>query len=223
MRLKTKFSVSLAIVAGCAALAYGAFAPGRLVISGKEVSTDYLVHDGRTYLPIADVAKAMNLGVQKIDGGFELSPAGGANQVQGLNGKVGDQLSCGAFLFKVTDALETDSYDFERSQHHEAPFRDTDKLVVVKFHVKNATPAIQSLDTAGGTLTALTDDKDHNFKSGNLDGVRAPDMLPGSAVDFALIFYVPKDTSLGDMVYQLHSYNLKTGYKDYTFRVSLKK
>src|ERR1700738_4923601 len=103
------FTIGFATGIGCV-LAYGALSQGRLIISGKEVSTDFVSQSGRTYVPVADVAKALNLDVQKISGGFELKPAGGANQVEGLNGKLGDQLSCGAFLFKVTDALETQEY-----------------------------------------------------------------------------------------------------------------
>ncbi|MFI5386502.1 MAG: hypothetical protein ACHQ50_10325 [Fimbriimonadales bacterium] len=218
-----RFAWVLAGGMSCAALAYGLLSSGRLIVSGKEVQTDYIVQNGRTYVPLADVAKALNMAVQKIDGGYEMKPAGGANQVQGLNGKLGDQLNCGAFLFKVTDVVDGQAYDFEHSTHHEVPFRDSDKLVVVKFQVKNATTVIQSLDTIGGDLTALTDDAGHNFKSGNLDGTRAPDILPGAATEFALIYYVPKATTIGDIVYQMHSYSMKGGYKDYTFRVSLKK
>src|SRR5579864_4386176 len=87
-RMKGKLAAFAALVFGGCALAYGLFSEGRLVFSGKEVATDYLVKNGRTYVPIADVAKAMNLSVKKIDGGFELAPGGVSGQVEGLNGKV---------------------------------------------------------------------------------------------------------------------------------------
>lgn len=217
-----KFFAISAVVSVVAALAYGALSAGRLVISGKEVQTDFVSQNGKTYVPIADVAKALGMTATKIDGGYEIKPAGGANQVQGMNGKVGEQLSCGAFLFKVTDVVETDTFDFEHSVHHEVAFPDGNKLVVVKIRVKNATKVVQSLDTLGGNLSCLTDDAEHSYKSENLDGPRAPDMLPGSASDFNLIYSVPKATVLGDVVYQLHTYSSKTGYKDYTFRITTK-
>jgi len=221
--MRMNFVCALAVGIGCAVIAYGALAPGRLVVSGKEVSTDYVVQNGRTYVPIADVAKSLGMSVQKIDDGYEIKPDGGANQVQGLNGKVGDQLNCGAFLFKVTDVVEGDSFDFEHSSHHEVVFPDGNKLVVVKIQIKNATKVVQSLDSLGAALTALTDDSGHNFTTRSEDGARAPDILPGAAFDFALVYSVPKDAKVGDLVYQMHSYSNNGGYKDYTFRVSLKK
>lgn len=204
------------------AVAASLFTESKLVFSGQEVSTDYFVKNGRTYVPLSDVAKVMNLAVKKTASGFELVPRGISGQAEGLNGKVGDELSCGPFLLKVTDVVETQSYTREHGSGTEAPFRDGDKLVVVKFHIQNKTSETQSLDTLGGELTALTD-ADQSYKSKNNDGPRAPDMLRGSSVDFALLFYVPKTMVPKDMVYQLHSYNLKSGYKDYTFRISLKK
>lgn len=218
-----RLTLGLIVGIGCAALAYAALSPGRLIVSGREVPTDFITQNGRTYVPLSDVAKGLNMDVQKISGGFELKPAGGANQVEGLNGKIGDQLSCGAFLLKIVEVTETQEYTLAHNGQKQAPASTANKLVVVKFRLKNATPVTQSIDPYGGNHTALTDDEGHNFKSTNLDGERAPDVLPGAAVDFTLIFDIAKDAALGDMVYQLHSYTVKSGYKDYTFRISLKK
>jgi hypothetical protein len=45
-----------------------------------------------------------------------------------------------------------------------------------------------------------------------------PTLLPGSAVDFAMCFSVPKSEKLGDFVYQVYP---SSGPKPPTFRVSL--
>lgn len=221
--MKKLVFLSVASLSVASALAWIHFAGSELDINGKHVSTEFMTKGGKTFVPLADVAKALNMVVTKTADGYSLAPSGGANQVDGLNGKVGDQLNCGAFLLTLTSAEETYDYSYQNSDRHEKPYKDSDKLVVLKFHVKNATKLKQSLDTLGGDLTALTDKSDHNFTSRTEDGERGPDMLPGSAVDFALIYYVPKDMQPGDMVYQLHSYTLQKGYKDYTFRISLAK
>ncbi|MFT2536481.1 hypothetical protein ACMWQD_29300, partial [Escherichia coli] len=68
-----------------------------------------------------------------------------------------------------------------------------------------------------------TDTAEHSFTKRDQDGQRAPDLLPGSACDFALMFTnVPGDATPNDLVYVLHSYTLEHGYKDFTFRISLK-
>ncbi|HLK15614.1 MAG TPA: hypothetical protein VKT78_12485 [Fimbriimonadaceae bacterium] len=221
--MKKPLVASALVIVGGAALAAGLLTEGKLLYSGKEVATDFVVKNGKTYVPLSDVAKALNLSVKKTDDGFELLPKGISGQAEGLNGKVGDQLNCGSFLLKVTEVVETQSFTPEHPAGAPiAPFRDGEKLVVVKFHVQNTTSDTMSLDTLGGDLTALTAG-DQNFKTREEDGPRAPDMLRGSSLDFALIYYVPKSTVPKDMVYQLHSYNSTAGYKDYTFRISLKK
>ena len=104
----------------------------------------------------------------------------------------------------------------------EKAFGDGKTLVAVRFHVKNATTLKQFLDTSGGKLTSLTDDDEHSYTSIDLDGKRDSELLPGAACDWILFYQVPKSYKRGDMVYQLHSYTVEHGYKDYTFRISLK-
>lgn len=215
-------------IAGASALAaagltYAAFAPGALTINGNTVQTSYTTVNGKTYVPLADVAKALNFVVVKKDGGYELAASSGANQAEGTRGKVGQTLNAGIITFQVKEVIETDSYECEQRNGTEHPLYDAkDKLVVVKIKIKNARAKPISLDTWGGELTALTDTEDHSFTTHNLDGQRGPDLLPGAAVDFALIYEIPKKAAVGDYVYQAHVYMPDKGYKDLTFRISTK-
>ena len=68
MKLKIAALITLAMAGG--AIACGVFAEGRIVFAGNEVSTDLLLKGGRTYVPLSDVAKALNMTVKKIDGGW---------------------------------------------------------------------------------------------------------------------------------------------------------
>ena len=203
---------------------YLSVSSGPLTINGKSVQTNFVVVDGKTYAPLADVAKALNMTLVPDGSGFKIVPVGGANQVEGLNGKKGQLLNCGAFTLKVTDVIVTTDYKRKWSSGSEQPLTDGENVVVVLFHIKNAASKKQSFDVLGGSLTALTDGNDHSYTTTNWDGAdRAPNLLPGAGSDFGLIYRFPKGAEVGDMVYQLHGYNPDTGYRDYTFRVSLKR
>ncbi|MBI1756903.1 MAG: hypothetical protein HYR64_07340 [Fimbriimonas ginsengisoli] len=207
--------------AAIAVAGWAGFGRGSLTINGKSVETNFYLHDGSTYVPIADVAKALNMVVVKQAGGFELSPAGGANQVEGLNGKVGQTLSCGTYLFKVVEIVRVDKYQKRFSEGEVGPEGGKD-IVAVIIHMKNATKQKVTLDPFGGSNTAITDQDEHSY--GSYTGLacdvpnRGIEMIPGSATDFALIYSVPKREKLKDLVYQTASYsNVKNG----TFRVAL--
>ncbi len=195
---------------------------GPLTINGRTVPSNFVMIDGKTYVPLADVAKALDMSAMKDGNGYKLAAAGGANQVNGLTGKIGQTLSCGTFTVQITDVVVTTKYQ----RHFSGGVTESgesENIVAILLKVKNATPKLQTIDPLGGKLTALTDTSDHSYQLSDLDGARAPDLLPGAAAEFALICRVPKDTALGDMVFQLHTYNLTTGYKDYTFRITLKR
>lgn len=65
----------------------------RLILNGQVASTRVITVQGTAYVPVADVAKALGQSVVKVQGGFEIRAAGGANQLMGqFQGKVGDQI-----------------------------------------------------------------------------------------------------------------------------------
>src|SRR5688500_15525819 len=86
----------LAVCASSAVWMLGTPAEGQggktLVINGKVVSRDVRIINGRPYAPLADIARGMGQTLAKRGSGYELAAAGGANQVEGLRGKIGDTL-----------------------------------------------------------------------------------------------------------------------------------
>lgn len=186
-------------------------AAARLSMNGSVVSMDVLTVKGRTYVPLADVAKALNMSVVHKDTGYELVPAGGSNEIAGLKGKLGDTLFTGKWRFTVTAVAQVDEYTEVYNAEKEVikPKADDEVLVVVKCRIKNGTATTKSpyfwKDIREDT--ALTDDKEHGYGPLAYDTrnseVTVDKMLPGSAKEFALIFSVPKGSVLKDLVYTI--------------------
>ena len=93
-------ALGLGALAAAAALAQGGV---RLILNGKVASTDVRMINGRPYAPLADIARATGQVLVKKGSGYEIIAQGGANQVEGLHGKVGDTLFDGKWRFKVVD------------------------------------------------------------------------------------------------------------------------
>jgi hypothetical protein len=210
--------------AACLAMGPVQAAPSgpNLYINGGLASTRVIQRNGIAYVPVADVAKALNQGVVVKSDGYAITPAGGANQMNGLNGKVGDKLTDGKWVLTVVKAFRTDTYVHQFDVKTSTPDQSTDDLVVVQVRIKNARKESFSVLCSGTGSTSVTDLDEHSYKPQTFSSTDArsgaPSLLPGSAVDFALVFSVPKSEKLGDFVYQIFNY---TGEKPPTFRVSL--
>lgn len=206
---------------GFAELVWALIAPGSLTVNGKTVSTDFIDKGGRIYVPLADVAKALNLTVSKSGAGYRLDPIGGANQVEGLHGKVGDVLRTPEFTFTVSKVIA--------SEHYVKQFgsgtvdADQGKLIVgIVCRVKNATGKTMYFNPFGKSRTALTDEDEHAYScytggASDLPG-GIPTLLPGSAYDFALTYQIPSTAKLKDLVYEFDSMDVKA---ERLLRVSL--
>jgi hypothetical protein len=215
------------IIVSVAALT-AAVAAGRLTdvrVEGKFATNDVLMKGGRAYVPLADMAKALDLTVQKTSTGYDLVKAGGANAVGGLTGKMGDMLFNGKYRFKVVKVVRAATY---KPQFYNPGFDFTvasqsNEVVAVVCQLRNGTKEPVMIDITGGKNTALTDDSDHsyqNFTGSQIDmPERAPKLLPGAAYDFALTFDVPKTAVLKDLVFTV---NDLSGRSNPDFRVSLK-
>ncbi len=66
--------------------------------------------NGTPYVKLADVAKALNMTVSRWGNDYALSAAGGADQVEGLQGKVGDTLFNRQFSLRVLEVVRTKRY-----------------------------------------------------------------------------------------------------------------
>lgn len=227
MLIGSKRAKALGLLGGVAvvATALASYASSQLYVNGSLASSSVIEVNGTAYVPLKDMAKAMSMTVNKTSRGYELSPAGGANMVHGLQGKVGDDLFNGFVRFKVVKVIRGKSYTNQFSGDNEAitPYPDANDLVVVVCRLKNATNGTMNLGLPGDQLTGLTDMDEHSFSPRNGTSAdipsRGPNLLPGAACDFALTFDVPAGATLKDLVYDVQDFDLK--HKTKPFRVSL--
>src|SRR3954470_22446907 len=99
----------VALTLGVTAAAF-AQAGRSLILNGAVVSRDVRLIGGRPFVPVADVAQALGQTVVTRAGGYEITAAGGANQIRGLQGKIGDTLFDGKWRFQVLAVEPIDSY-----------------------------------------------------------------------------------------------------------------
>ncbi len=180
--------------------------------------------NGRTYVPIADAAKVFGVQVRKTESGFEFFQEGGANQLSGLTGKVGQVLSCGWATVKVTKVERAGKHYVKQFTDGDLDaINDADEIVAVTMRVKNATKEPQMFQPVGDQHISLIDDDEHSFPPITGLGIdqhdRATNMLPGSAYDFAVLFNVPKKAKLTQFVYGVDFMNPKLPHKD--FRIDI--
>lgn len=204
--------------AACATIAFaqGAFT---LSINGRTVSTSARRINGVVYVPVNDVARAMQMRAFVQGNRISIRASGGAQQVANrLVGKVGDTLQTGRYQFTVLSV--------ERAPHYEPQFRsrsnyegaqdagEGQELIVVKCRIKNLRQERLSLafPTYPDTNTSLTDFDEQTYTAirhdvyadGSAPLVRS--MLPGSATPFNIVFRVPQGTRLKDLIYTAGQY-----------------
>jgi len=210
----------------CSVLAIGAAAAlsGRtLLYHGATVSSDVTVVNGRAYVPLADMARALHGKVIQRGGEYEIvsgatdtegsgrTAPGGANEVRGQNGKVGDMFFNGYWRFQVKSVERAGQYNYRFSPNSgsDKPDNDNDELVVATCLIKNGhKEAEQPILTAHGTSaqkTALADDQGQSYAPIDFD-VRAGELLPGAGKSFAVVFSVPKGTHLKSLIFTLYGF-----------------
>ena len=226
-------------VAGMVMFAAGvavARAPITLVINGgTPVSTSITRVNGVTYVPVKDVAKALNMDVTMGSGTITLAPAGGANQIANKTvGKIGDDLFTGKYRFQVQSVAEVPVYKFLYTNHSmtdiQAKAEGNEKLVLVTCRLKNGTKEKDEYVFSTGDYgenTALTDTNEGVYQPAYYD-VAADEnapygkyALPGSAIPFVIVFRVPKTTSVKDLVFTVVRYHERGDKKGTDLRVHL--
>jgi hypothetical protein len=204
-----------------AAVAVGAPAARKLIMNGKVVSADVRLINGQPYVALKDLAKATGQTVTVRTGAYELIAAGGANQVEGLNGKVGDTLFDGKWRFRLVDLQKVNSYTLRREGGIDpgqvGGKADIDGktyrarpgyiFVIANCVVKNGQKRTERFGGAYGEHTALTDTDGSSYKPIGWDqegGMFATkDLLPGAGQDVAAIFLIPEGKTLKDLVFTL--------------------
>jgi hypothetical protein len=158
------------------------------------------------------------------------TPPGGANQVQGMAGKVGDMLFDGRWRFQVQDVQLVDTYTLKvpSSQQDYSRFREvaneemathryTPKegyaFVAVRCLVKNGQKTVQQLECYPPDLkTAIADTEGNSHPPIVYDMLsqgawNTKPMLPGSGQTMTVLFAVPKGTTPKDLVFSLKNFS----------------
>ena len=224
-------------LAACAVVAWAATSHA-VYYNGQTLTQDARQMNGQTYVPLADVARALGgrvathpggglmIATDNGAGGSEAGrpAAGGANEVRGTRGAVGDWFFNGFWRFRVNSVEHPDTYNFQYAAfpREVKPHSDTDQLVVLHCTVKNGQKkAAEPILTTYGTAvqqTALTDDQGQSYAPLEFD-VRSGDLASGAAKNFVVVFSVPKDAHLKDLIFTL--YSTAYGNKPSNVRVSL--
>src|ERR1044072_1276186 len=218
---KRRILVAAGAVGLIAAVAWAAQA-AKVTMNGKSVSGRTI--DGSVYVKLSDVASAFNLQVAKKNGGYELVEPGGANQIGGGNGKVGTEIFTGKWKFLVKDVQRVPKYMLKYADSKfEQTADDGNDLVIVNCRFKNGIKESVYMYFNGMADTALTDMEEHGYKVKWMDvgGSVADTILPGAAKDFAMVFSVPKEAELKDLVYSIEPVDIKK-YGLTNLRISLK-
>lgn len=213
-----------ALLCGGAVAAWAMSSGITLKMNGKVASGDVRTINGKTYVPLADVARALNMKIVKSGGGWEIKKAGGTYQVQDLSGNIGDVLFDGKWRLQVlsvqspeTFSMRTEAqpYGYDSSATYNMKTRvlrpqNGYKLVVINVRITNGQKITQSLWTSISDKrmrTALTDFNggshppiDYDYDGGPT--VTQP-MLPGARMTFPIIFSVPQNVVASNFVMTL--------------------
>jgi hypothetical protein len=153
----------------------------------------------------------------------KLAP-GGANEVHGTKGKVGDWFFDGKWRFRVSKVARPNVYHYIYSPlaGTDKPSGPNDQLLVFYCTMKNgmSTSDQPILSSAGlaTQATAVTDDQGVSYPPIDFDS-RNGSVVPGGAKNFAVIFSVPKGANLSELIFTLYSYG--NSLKPTNVRVSL--
>ena len=200
---------------------------GKLIYNGKVASTDVRTIGGTPYVKLSDMASAMGLDVVRRGDGYELTKKGGANQVDGLQGKIGDTLFNGEWRFTVLGASTPESYTVKipsvrgdlRGTANITNDESTGivrpapgyKLVVISCRMSNGQKSQQTFWVAPtrGVKTALadTEGESHPPFGFDMEGSQnqSKPLVPGASSGFTLLFVVPEATQPKDLIFTLRN------------------
>ena len=203
--MKTRWTLAAtSLVALAAVAAWAKFGPGDLTINGNTVTTNFIVQGGKTYVPLADVAKVLGGAVLKTDAGFSIIAGGGA-MVNGTVGKVGQTLTGHGVLFTVSKEFMGDHYQKQFNSGTVAPLTPESTIVAFNCRIRNTGAKTISPSFFGGDKTALADTNEHTYPAltGSYSDIPATsDILPGAVADFVLTFNIPKTAVPKALVYE---------------------
>ncbi len=209
------------VLAFLTALSAGPAIAGTVSYNGKIISTSVRVIDGVAYMPVADAAKAIGGAVTQSGSAYTIqaastTAAGGANQINGLTGDIGQTLFTGEWRFKALSVTIVRQFQtqYAPDARTDNPASANDELVIVNGIVKNAqtsTAPIALLNTLPMDTT-ITDDSGQSYGA-PIDFDRIGDrygpvsLVPGAAVKFNAVFDCPTGTKLQSLIFSLARYD----------------
>ncbi len=217
-----KHWIPLLLGVGGSALCFAALAPQSVTIDGKVVTHRVKVIAGESWIPVSDLAKAQGLVVTSNGTSIDLTSPGGAEQVKGVTGKVGEMLFTGNWRIEVNSFQKAATYTIKNSTstdysvyHGIADLDDkvfTPKdgydLYVASCTLKNARKTSVEFDwNPSDNKSAIADDAGSNNPWVVYDipspAFNSAPILPGAKLDFNICFVVKKDVKLTDIVLTL--------------------
>ncbi len=202
-----------------------------LVVNGKSTPVDVRPISGSAYVKFSDVAKALGMVLVKRGGHYELTKAGGTDQVRALTqGKIGDVLFDGYWRFQVKSIAMTDAYTVQKEGQrlsydrrdnivHAGPGKT---LVLLNCRITNGQKSVQTFwfaPVSGRNINnALTDTEGESYPPDgyDLDGsiAQTKPLLPGAKTDIVIVFSVPEGLQrkdLKDLVFTLQNNDSRPG------------
>lgn len=196
-----------------------------LSIAGTSVTTEFVTENGKVYVPLDDVAKALKMNVVKTGRSYALTYSATKSQAEALSGKIGDTLDAGFVSLKVEKVVTCEKYDYQFTPGVIFPDNDSQNIVVVVMRIKNETTRPMMIDPRGTEPSGIADSEDHLYPSYNgpyLDVPAGSDaILPQSSFDFALTFKMPKSESPQTLNYGIAIGGIKPPQK--LFHITLAK
>jgi hypothetical protein len=197
----------------------------KTLLINETIASERLQRVGDSVMvPIADVAKALGLSIVKTKTGYALIKDGGANQVEGIRGKLGETVFDGKWRLTVTNPREVASYTLETKTATDyglinpiAKINGTTyepkpgyRLLVYRCEVKNGQKSAQQLWWfQNDTHTALADASGESFPPILTDiaseAFQSKPLLPGAKLEFNLIFCVPSSANPRELVFTLRT------------------
>jgi hypothetical protein len=236
---KRRLSISALVLAVSIGTASAA-GSGKLIFNGKVASTDVRTVNGSAYVKLSDMATALGMTVIKRGDGYEIIKKGGANQAGDLQGKMGDTLFDGRWRFAVLSMETADSYTMKTSGEPDDRTDDTtynsvqrtlrprsgNTLVILHCRAINGQKTEETLWVGArpDRHTALATTEGESYPPAAIDFPGAPSqskrLLPGSKLDFPIVFSIPTSAEVKDLVFTLTNNNLSQKPND--ARISLK-
>jgi hypothetical protein len=240
-RLKAnRITLTLAALALIVGATVAADTGGKLILNGKVASTDVRIIGGSAYVKVSEVAAAMGMHVAKRpDGAYEISADGGANQVEGVHGKVGNTLFTGKWRVTVLSVETPASYTLKAPGDPRDSFtvgfdyatkvvkpNANQTLLLIRCRVVNGQKTPHTLWLAhANSRTALTDTQGESYEPFyDIEGapIQTKSLLPGAKIDIPILFAVPQGTQIQDLVFTANNNDDTKTAKGNDIRVTLR-